>query len=111
MTLGLPQMSFVNEPLFSGQAIIHNDAGAFINPWSISKSEDGGFYVTGALRHDGWAVKTDAKGDVLWRYDLRESTADVVSGYKHNQFVVLRKLMPNQTPLSNGVAIDFIEIK
>ena len=75
MTLGLPQMSFANEPVFSGQAIIHNDAGAFINPWSISKSEDGGFYVTGALRHDGWAVKTDAKGDVLWRYALRESAA------------------------------------
>jgi len=78
MTLGLPEMSFANEPIFSGQAIIHNDAGALINPWSISKSDDGGFYVTGAMDRDGWAIKTDAKGDILWRYDLRESAAGLI---------------------------------
>ncbi len=78
MALGTPEALLASEPVFTGQAIIHNGSGAFINPWSISKSNDRDFYVTGAVNQDGWAVKTDTKGDILWRYDLREGTAGLI---------------------------------
>jgi hypothetical protein len=79
VVLLLPGMSLAGAPVLTAQAFIHNDAGAIIWPWSISQSGDHGYYVTGAMSQDGWAVKTDAKGDILWRYDLRESKAGLIN--------------------------------
>lgn len=66
----LSTVSYASEPTFLGEALIHADDGASLDPLSISQSDEGGFYVTGSSGIDGWVVKTDAKGNVLWRYDL-----------------------------------------
>jgi hypothetical protein len=67
----LSNISSASEPTFLGEALIHADDGASLDPLSISQSGTGGFYVTGSSGGDGWVVKTDAKGNVIWRYDLR----------------------------------------
>lgn len=61
-----------SEATFTGEALIQADNRAVVMPWSISKSGDGGFYVTGSVGNNGWAVKVDAKGHVIWRYELQE---------------------------------------
>jgi hypothetical protein len=61
-------------PVVTSEALIAADEGASLDPASISNTNDGGLILTGSMNFNGWAVKTDAKGKVLWRYDLSPET-------------------------------------
>lgn len=46
--------------------------GIALDPHVITRADDGGFLVAGATggRQKGWAIRTDGRGNVLWRYTM-----------------------------------------
>jgi len=63
--------AFAEGPTVTNEVLLPADQGASLDPSSISNASDGGFILTGSMNMDGWAVKTDAKGNVLWRYSVK----------------------------------------
>jgi hypothetical protein len=39
-----------------------------INPWAVTKSNDGGFVIAGSAGLSAWATKIDGAGNVAWNY-------------------------------------------
>jgi len=47
--------------------------GAVLGPKAMIRADDGGFIIAGRINstQEAWATKTDAEGQVLWRYQLK----------------------------------------
>lgn len=57
----------VNGLVLTREVIIKDKSGLVPEPRAMSKSADGGVVVAGRLGR-AWAMKTDVKGELVWRY-------------------------------------------
>jgi hypothetical protein len=80
-----------NDVNFVNEVLLPADQGNALDPASISATDDGGFILTGSMNFKGWSVKVDAKGKILWRYDLGPEI-----DHSHVQGVKIQGAIPMQ---------------
>jgi len=78
---------------------VHLEQGATVDPKAMALTRDNGFIVAGSLgseaqRKSAWAVKTDSKGNVMWRYVTSRKDNPV---YGQPSFI--------QSPVFNALAV------
>ena len=65
----LPTPSFADDLTLTRQVLL--EPGQYQKSNAIERTNDGGFVIAGALEpHEGWAIRTDADGNVKWRYTI-----------------------------------------
>jgi hypothetical protein len=66
----MSNIASAEEPIVTREVLIAADKNSTITPLAIASTHDNGVITAGSMGFNGWAVKTDMEGKVLWSYSI-----------------------------------------